>query len=301
MDHDAIIIGGSFAGLSAAMQLARANRSVCVLDTGLPRNRFATASHGFFGQDGAAPREMQATARAKVAAYPSARFIDDAAVKADRLGEGFAIKLAQGRRLTARRLVLAFGLKDTLPDIPGLRDRWGQTVIHCPYCHGFEFLDQPLGVLSVMPLSTHQATLIPEWGPTTFFLNGGDMPDDETRARLAARGVTIESAPVVALEGNAPRLDGVRLSDGRLVRVAALYVAPRTSFQSNIADQLGCETEDGPMGPLLNTDAAKRTSVPGVFAAGDITRAMHNATLASADGVMAGAGVHHSLVFEPAA
>lgn len=300
MDHDAIIIGGSFAGLSAAMQLARANRPVCVIDTGLPRNRFATASHGFFGQDGAAPREMQARGRAKVAAYPSVRFVDAAAVTAERAGEGFAITLADGRQMTALRLVLAFGLKDTLPDIPGLPDRWGQTVIHCPYCHGFEFLDQPLGVLSVLPLSTHQATLIPDWGPTTFFLNGGELPDGETRARLAQRGVTIETAPVVALEGDMPQLDGVRLADGRLVPVAALYVAPRTSLQSDIAHQLGCAIEDGPTGPLVTTDAAKRTSVPGVFAAGDITRAMHNATLASADGVTAGAGVHHSLVFETA-
>lgn len=300
MDYDAIIIGGSFAGLSAAMQLARANRPICVVDTGTPRNRFATASHGFFGQDGAAPREMQAMGRAKVAAYPSVRFVDAAAVKADRVGEGFAITLADGQSLTALRLVLAFGLADTLPDIPGLRDRWGETVIHCPYCHGFEFLNQPLGVLSVLPLSTHQATLIPDWGPTTFFLNGGAMPDSETLVRLAQRRVTIEPVPVVALEGDAPRLDGVRLADGRLMPVAALYVAPRTSFQSDIAHQLGCVIEDGPTGPLLTTDAAKRTSVPGVFAAGDITRAMHNATLASADGVMAGAGVHHSLVFDTA-
>lgn len=297
---DALIVGGSFAGLSAAMQLARANRAVCVIDTGTPRNRFAAASHGFFGQDGMAPAEMLATARAKVAAYPSVRFVDGAAVTAAAEETGFAVTLADGRRLHSRRLVLAFGLADTLPDIPGVQDRWGKTVIHCPYCHGFEFLGQPLGVLSVMPLSTHQAQLIPEWGPTTFFLNGGAMPDSETLASLAQRRVTIEPAPVTALEGETPRLDGVRLADGRLVPVSALYVAPRTSFQSDIAHRLGCAIEDGPFGPILTTDATKRTSVPGVFAAGDITRAMHNATLASADGVMAGASVHQSLVFPTA-
>lgn len=297
---DAIIIGGSFAGLSAAMQLARANRSVCVIDTGTPRNRFASASHGFFGQDGLPPYEMLATAREKVAAYPSVRFVDSAAVEAATDDGGFAVALADGRRLTGRKLVLAFGLKDTLPDIPGVQDRWGETVLHCPYCHGFEFLGQPLGVLSVLPLSTHQAALIPEWGPTTFFLNGGAMPDAETCARLAARQVAIEAGPVVGLEGVAPKLDGVRLADGRLVKIAALYLAPRTSFQSGIADQLGCAMEDGPFGPMIKTDAMKLTSVPGVFAAGDITRPMHNATFASADGVMAGASVHQSLVFEPA-
>lgn len=301
MRNDAIIIGGSFAGLSAAMQLGRANRSVCVIDTGTPRNRFASASHGFFGQDGMAPRDMLAAAREKVAAYPSVQFIDAEAIAAEADGDGFAVTLAGGNRLLARKLVLAFGLKDTLPDIPGVQERWGKTVLHCPYCHGFEFLGQPLGVLSMLPLSTHQAALIPEWGPTTFFLNGSAMPDEETCARLAARQVIIEAAPVVGLDGDAPHLDGVRLADGRLVRIAALYLAPRTSFQSPIADQLGCAMEDGPFGPVIKTDAVKATSVSGVFAAGDITRPMHNATLASADGVMAGTGVHQSLVFAPAA
>lgn len=299
MRHDAIVIGGSFAGLSAAMQLARANRSVCVIDTGKPRNRFAAASHGFFGQDGVPPRAMLANARDKVAAYASVRFVDMAATDAKPDGDGYAVTLDGGKRLTARKLVLAFGLKDTLPDIPGVAERWGETVLHCPYCHGYEFLHRPLGVLSVMPLSTHQAALIPEWGPTTFFLNGGAMPDDETRARLAARHVTIEPTPIVRLEGDTPELTGVRLADGRLVEIAALYVAPRTSFQSPIAEQLGCALEEGPLGPVICTDAMKNTSVTGVYAAGDIARPMHNATLASADGVLAGNALHQALVFEP--
>ncbi|HEX2843436.1 NAD(P)/FAD-dependent oxidoreductase [Hyphomicrobium sp.] len=301
MRNDAIIIGGSFAGLSAAIQLARANRSVCVVDTGTPRNRFASASHGFFGQDGLPPYEMLATAREKVAAYPSVRFVDSAAVQANADEGGFAVTLADGRRLLGRKLALAFGLKDTLPDIPGVTERWGQTVLHCPYCHGFEFLGRPLGVLSVLPLSVHQAQLIPEWGPTTFFLNGGAIPDEPTRALLAARHVTIETAPIIGLEGDAPKLDGVRLADGRLVEIAALYLAPRTSFQSDIASQLGCALENGPVGPVIKTDAMKLTSVPGVYAAGDITRPMHNATFASADGVMAGTAIHRELVFQPLA
>lgn len=297
MRHDAIIIGGSFAGLSAAMQLGRANRSVCVIDTGQPRNRFAAASHGFFGQDGMAPRAMLANAREKVAAYKSVRFVDGAATAAEPDGDGYAVALADGPPLRARKLVLAFGLDDGLPDIPGISERWGQTVLHCPYCHGYEFLSRPLGVLNVMPRSTHQAALIPEWGPTTFFLNGAPMPDAETCADLAARGVKIEAAPVVALEGDAPDLTGVRLADGRLVEIAALFLAPRTRFACPIAEQLGCALEEGPFGPVIRTDGMKLTSIAGVYAAGDITRAMHNATLASADGVMAGASVHQALVF----
>lgn len=297
MSHDAIVIGGSYAGLSAAMQLARANRSVCVVDTGKPRNRFATHSHGFFGQDGMPPHEMIARARAKLSVYPSVSFIDVAATEAKPNGSGFDVALGNGERLTARKLALTFGLKDRLPDISGLQDRWGQTVLHCPYCHGFEFLGQPLGVLNVQALSIHQATLIPDWGPTTFFLNGSAMPDAETCAVLAERKVSIEPAPIVALEGNAPALTGVRLADGRLREIAAIYIAPSTSFQSSIAEQLGCAVEEGPLGPFLSTDAKKMTSVDGVYAAGDITRPMHNATLASADGVMAGASIHHALIF----
>jgi thioredoxin reductase len=299
MLHDAIIIGGSFAGLSAAMQLARANRSVCVIDTGKPRNRFAAASHGFFGQDGVPPHTMLAKARDKVAAYPSVRFIDSEATAAEANDGGYAVTLAGGQRMNARKLLLAFGLKDALPAIPGVIERWGHTVVHCPYCHGYEFLRRPLGVLSVTPLSAHQAELIPEWGPTTFFLNGGELPDEETRVRLAARNVTIEPARIVELEGDAPELAGVRLADGRLVEIAALYLAPRTSFQSPIAEQLGCALEDGPFGPVIRTDDMKMTSVAGVFAAGDIARPMHNATFASADGVMAGTALHRALMFDP--
>ena len=297
MRYDALIIGGSFAGLSAAMQLARANRAVCVVDGGEPRNRFAAASHGFFGQDGMPPGEMLAQARGKLAAYPSVRFVDGLAREATVEGDGFAIKVDGGPSLISRKLVLAFGLKDDLPDLPGLRERWGATVNHCPYCHGYEFLHHLLGVLNLHAHSAFQAQLIADWGPTTFFLNGGARPDDETSARLAARNVTIEPEKVVALEGESPDLTGVRLADGRFVELASLFVAPRTSFQCPIAEQLGCVLDDGPLGRVIQTDATKQTSVPGVYAAGDIARPMHNATFASADGVMAGAGVHHALIF----
>lgn len=299
MRHDAIIIGGSFAGLSAAMQLVRARRSVCVIDSGQPRNRFAAASHGFFGQDGMPPRQMIAQARAKVLAYPSVQFIDAIAADARADEEGFVVTLQSGEKLYAAKLVLAFGLSDHLPDIPGVKERWGASVLHCPYCHGYEFAGRPLGVLSVIPLSAHQAMLIPDWGPTTFFLNGGPMPDETTLSKLAARNVAIEAAPIAALEGSAPALAGIRLADGRLVEISALFLAPRTTMASPIAEQLGCAFEDGPLGPIMNADAGKMTSVPGVYAAGDITRPAHNATLASADGVMAGGSLHQALIFEP--
>jgi thioredoxin reductase len=300
MRHDAIIIGGSFAGLSAAMYIARARRSVCIIDTGAPRNRFAAHSHGFFAQDGSAPGAMLATARAQVAAYPTAAFIAEAATSAAREPDGFAVQLATGEVLESARLVLAFGISDELPAIPGLAARWGKSVLHCPYCHGFEFSGQRLGVLNVSPRSIHQAMLIAEWGPTTFYLNGASAPDAVALAQLQKRGVAIEPAPVRALHGEGAQLSAIELADGRTLDVDALYLGPRTRLNSEIAQQLGCELDEGAFGSIIRTDGEKLTTVSGVYAAGDITRSAHNVTWASADGVTAGMAVHRSLVFESA-
>lgn len=299
MEYDAIVIGGSFAGLSAAMQIARAGRRVCVIDAGQPRNRFAATSHGFFGRDGVPPQQMIAEARAKLAVYPAVTLIDGLAVDAHPEGRGFVVSLADDRRKTATKLILAFGLVDILPDIPGLADRWGRTVLHCPYCHGYEFRQEKLGVLSVMPMSPHQALLIADWGPTTLFLNGGEPPDAATRASLARQGVPIEPARVRQLEGEGTDLAGLRLEDGRFVELAALYLVSSTRMASPIAEQLGCAFDEGMNGLLIRTDAMKATTVPGVYAAGDIARMAPNASWASADGVMAGVALHRALVFEP--
>jgi thioredoxin reductase len=297
MLHDVIVVGGGFAGLSAAMQLARARRRVLVVDAGLPRNRFAEASHGFLGQDGKAPLDILRQAACQVAAYPTVEIVRGEALEARRDVNGdFVVEISGGRTAKARRLVLAIGVADTLPDVPGLKERWGATVLHCPYCHGYEVRDRPLGVLANHPMAAHQAAMIPDWGPTTLFTQGRFEPDSEQLAHLAARGVTIERQPVVELLGDAPALEAVRLSDGRVVTVNALFVAPSTRMASPLAEQLGCVFDDGLLGPVIRTDDWKATSVPGVFAAGDAARAMHNATLASADGVMAGVGAHQSLI-----
>ena len=297
MRYDAIIIGGSFAGLSAALYIARARRSVCIIDTGSPRNRFAAHSHGFFAQDGSEPGTMLATARSQVAAYPTTTFIDGEAISAAKEPDGFSVKLATGDVLEGARLVLAFGVSDELPDIPGLAERWGHSVLHCPYCHGYEFSGQRLGVLNVSSMSMHQALLIAEWGPTTLYLNGASEPDDASLTQLQQRGVAIEPAPVRALHGDGPRLTAIELADGRMSDADALYLAPRTRLNSEIAEQLGCDMEEGPFGRIIRTDSQKMTTMPGVYAAGDITRGSHNVTWACADGVTAAMAVHRSLIF----
>jgi thioredoxin reductase len=306
--YDAIVIGGSFAGLSAALQLARARRRVCVVDAGQPRNRFAAASHGFFGQDGEPPLAMIEQARRKLLAYPTVTLRQGTAVSAtaqQRAGSpenGFEVVLGDGATMEAHKLVLAFGVQDGLPDIAGLRERWGASVLHCPYCHGYEFAGQRLGVLYHSPQSGMHAQLIADWGPTTLFLNGETTLEDSERARLLALGITVEPARIAALEGPDRALNGVRLvahdgAHGRLVPIDALYVAATTSPASPLAELLGCALDDGPMGPCIRTDANKMTTVPGVYAAGDATLMRHNATLASAEGVLAGVGAHQALVF----
>lgn len=297
MHHDAIIVGGSFAGLSAALYIARARRSVAVIDAGAPRNRFAAHSHGLFGRDGSAPQAMLADARKQVEAYPTVHFIDAKATAADAGPEGFAVTLDDGAVVEGSRLLLAFGLSDELPAIPGLRERWGSSVLHCPYCHGYEFAGRQLGVLYASPMSLHQAALITEWGPTTLYLNGAEMPDDAALDALAQRGVAIEPAPVKALHGQAGDLSAIEFADGRTRALDALFLGLRSHLNSGIAEQLACATDEMPFGRIIRTDAMKATTVPNVYAAGDITRGAHSVTWACADGVTAGTAIHRSLVF----
>ncbi len=206
---------------------------------------------------------MLAQARGQLAAYPQATIVEGQAVDV-RAGRDFTVTLASGEGLDAARLILAYGITDVLPEIPGLAERWGKSVLHCPYCHGYEFADGKLGVLAVSPMSAHQALLIAEWGPTTLYLNGGDMPDEATCAQLARRGVGIEPAPVTALVGEGGTLSGLRLG-GRAYRSHRRPLPrPQTRMNSPLAERLGCMLDEGPFGPVIRTDAAKLTTVAGV-------------------------------------
>ncbi|MEH3039168.1 MAG: NAD(P)/FAD-dependent oxidoreductase [Sphingomonas paucimobilis] len=294
--YDVIVVGGSFAGMSAAMQLARARQQVLVIDAGMPRNRFADEAHGFLGQDGRAPAAIMREARCQLQRYPTVEIVSGEAVAARPIDGGFAVELAGGGEHRAKRLILATGVSDALPAIAGMAERWGETVLHCPYCHGYEVRDLPLGVIAAHPMSAHQAILIPDWGPTTYFTQGQFEPEPIERDAFAARGITIERTPVVELLGDAPALDGVRLADGRFVAVAAVFTAPKTTPAAPLAAMLGCVHEDGPTGPYVKVDQWGATSVAGVWAAGDAATPMHNATLASAAGVLAGIAAHQASV-----
>jgi thioredoxin reductase len=297
--YDVIVVGGSFAGLSAAMQLARARRRLLLVDAGRPRNRFAAASHGFLGQDGVPPADIMREGLTQLARYPTVDFAHAEALTAEADTDGFTLSLSDGATVSARKLVLATGVTDELP-LPSMAARWGVSVLHCPYCHGYEVRDRPLAAIATVPAAVHQALMLPDWGPTTIFTQGQFEPSPEEAAQLAARGVAVERTPVVELLGQGTAISTLRLADGREVPAEAVFTAPRTRMTSPLADQLGCAFDDGMTGQYIRVDAMQQTSVPGVFAAGDAATQMFNATMASAAGVMAGVAAHRALVQDAA-
>jgi len=293
MVYDVIIVGGSYAGISAGLQVARARRKVLVIDGGQRRNRFANHSHGFLGQDGRDPAMIANDARAQLLIYPTVEWVSQLAVRAVSQGDEFEITTADGQSFAGLRLILATGVVDELPDIPGLAQRWGKTVFHCPYCHGYELNGGPIGVLATGPLAIHHALMLPDWGPTTLFLNGAFEPDAEQLASLKRRGVAVEREPVMSLDGHAD----VRLSSGRMIQLAGIFTLPHCQMASPLAEQLGCEFEQGPMGAFIKVDALRETSVQGVFACGDAAVAAGNVATAVGDGARTGGAAHQSLIF----
>lgn len=237
MRYDIIVVGGGYAGMAAALQLVRARRSVLVIDAGLRRNRFASHSYGFLGQDGVDPAELAQAARCQLEVYPTLTWVEGTAEAASGEKEQFAVTSGNGERYSGRRLLFATGVSDTLPTIEGLPERWGKSVFHCPYCHGYELNRGRIGVIATGPMSLHQAQLIPEWGEVTFFTNNAMTLDDATRADLAARGVTIEQTPISQLHGHAD----VILSDARRRSFAGLFTASRNAPSTPIAETLGRE------------------------------------------------------------
>lgn len=293
---DAIVIGGGPAGLSAALMLGRARRRVLVIDAGSPRNRFAAHMHGVLGNEGVAPAELRARGRAEAAAYGVA-FADGTALRVERSDAGLVVAVDDGEEHEARALVAATGLRDELPGIPGLAERWGATVLHCPYCHGWEVRDRRLGVLAASPLGPHQAELIRQWSErvTLFAAELAPMPDD-VRERLSARGVDIETEPVAEVLGDAPEVAGVRLRDGREVAVDALFTAGTPHPLDALLAPLGLDRADTPFGSFVTTDAMGQTSDERVWAVGNVVDPRANVPLAMGAGSMTGAAVNAALV-----
>ncbi len=291
---DFVVIGGSYAGMAAALQLARARRNVLVVDAGQRRNRFVDAAggtaHGYLSQDGRPPGEIAADAREELMNYPNVDWLHGTADDARVASDGRLEFRVGTTAISAKRLIIATGVRDELPPVPGLAERWGRSVFHCPYCHGYEMDAGRIGIIAASPLAQHHALMLPDWGSPTLFLNGAYTPSAEELAAIARRGTQIETVLIAHIDGVAD----VVLQDGRTLTMNGLFTQPRTLMSSPIAEQLGCALEDGPMGRFIQVDEGKATSVPNVFACGDAARAAGNVTLAVADGAMAGMGAHRA-------
>jgi thioredoxin reductase len=298
--YDVVLFGGGAAGLSGALMLARARRAVAVVDAGAPRNAPAEGVHGLLGHDGVPPAELLARGRDEVRRY-GGHVVTGEVTTVVRDADGFAVTLADGRSVRARRLLVATGLVDELPDLPGLRGRWGRDVLHCPYCHGWEVRDRAIGVLAAGPMSVHQALLFRQWSDdVTFFTHTMPAPTGEQAEQLGARGIRVVDGEVASLEIVDDRLTGVRLSDGTVVGREALAVAPTMRARAGFLAELGLRPEEHPsgMGEHIPCDAAGRTDVPGVWVAGNVTDLSAQVGAAAAAGAAAAGQINADLVNE---
>ena len=298
---DVVVVGGGAAGLSAAVTLARSLRSVVVVDAGHPRNSVAGHAHNLLGREGVPPLDLLATGRREAEGY-GATVLDARAVSASRTEGAFAVGLADGRTLTARRLLLASGLVDELPDVPGVEEQWGRDVIHCAYCHGYEVRGQRVGILGTSPAGVHQALMFRQLSDrvTLFTHTTPDLGD--AREQLAAVGVEMVDGPVARLHGEPGDLQAVVLDDGREVPVDTVVVTPRYVAISDLYEQLGGALTDHPFGAFIPTDAMTgQTDVPGVWAAGNAGDLSAMLGAAAAAGVRAGSVMNFDLITEDAA
>lgn len=296
--YEVIVLGGGAAGLSGALMLARSRRSVVVIDAGAPRNAPAEGVHGLLARDGMAPAELLARGRAEVRGY-GGHVVTGQVTAVARDSSGFTVTLTGGTTVRALRLLVATGLVDGLPDVPGLRARWGRDVLHCPYCHGWEVRDQAIGVLASGPMSVHQALLFRQLSAhVTFFAHTMPPPAGEQASQLAARGIDVLRGEVTALEIADDRLVGVRLGDGTVVGLQALVVSTRMTASLGFLGDLGLHPTEHPsgLGDYLPTDATGRTDAPGVWAAGNVTDLSAQVGTAAAAGATAAAQINADLV-----
>ncbi|MFJ8601901.1 NAD(P)/FAD-dependent oxidoreductase [Streptomyces shenzhenensis] len=300
---DVVVIGGGSAGLNGALMLARSRRTVVVLDSGTPRNAPAEAMHGFIVLDGTPPAELLTRGREQVRRY-GGRVVfgevastEPAAPSAD--GDlRFRVTLADGRTVTARRVLVATGLRDVLPDIPGLAEHWGHGVVHCPYCHGWEVRDEPIGVLATGPASLHHALLFRQLTDDLVYFTRGTELDADTRARFAARAIRVVDTSVrEVVNGEDGAVAGVRLADGTFVARRVLAVATRMLARAEGLDGLKLPMEDLPdsMGRRFASGMAGTTEVPGVWVAGNATDLTAQVGASAAAGALAGSHINAQL------
>jgi thioredoxin reductase len=290
--YDVIVVGGGAAGLSAALVLGRARRRVAVIDSGEPRNAPATHMQGYLFRDGMPPSELLQVGREEAGGY-RVQFVSDHVLSIE---PGFSVELAGGESMNARHLLIATGATDVLPDIPGAQERWGRDFLHCPYCHGWEVRDRPVGVLSTGPGSVEHAHLLRQWSDDlVFFPHTRELAENE-RLQLEARGIRIVEGTVQQLVVEEDHLRGVVLEDGRIVGREALFIRPNMRVRGgDLLEQIGCDVDD--LG-FARVDGAGRTSVAGVWAAGNVANPRAQVITAAGEGSAAAIAINTDLVQE---
>ncbi|GAA5205318.1 NAD(P)/FAD-dependent oxidoreductase [Streptomyces thinghirensis] len=295
--YDVVVVGGGAAGLSAALVLGRARLRTLVVDAGEPRNAPSDHMQGYLTRDGMSPAEFLALGREEIARY-GVELVRDRAVDVTR-GTDFAVELAGGRTAHARRLIVTTGLKDELPAVPGVAERFGRDVLHCPFCHGWEVRDERFGVLATSPLSVHQALMVSQWSnDVTLFLHTvaeEELSDDDLR-RLAAAGVKVVPGEVAGLRVEDDRLTGVLLADGTAHDRSVVFVAPKAAPQTGLMERLGAELQETPFGAYPVVDPTGRTSVPGVWTAGNAMGFAEQVVHAASGGYRAAAAIVGDLI-----
>lgn len=293
---DVIIVGGSSAGLSAALVLGRSRRNVVVFDDGKPCNRFSHASHGFLTRDGVPPHELLQIAREQLRPYTTVEIRADTVSRILPIDGGFNVETASGNAVTARKVLLATGIKDILPPVTGMEQFWGSSVFHCPYCDGWEVRDQPIVVYGGGETAFHKTMLLWNWSPNLTLCTGGEgeIPA-EKRALFEKNGITTIETPVSHVEGQDGQVDQIVFIDGTTLNCKAIFIQPAFEHRTPFAQDLGCTLTPQ---NYIQVDVLGHTSVPGVHAAGDLTAQMRSVALAVAQGSSAGAGINYDLIVE---
>ena len=309
--YDVVVVGGGAAGLSGALALVRSRRSVLVIDGGQPRNAPAAHMHNYLTRDGTPPSELLAVGRAEVTGYGGAIIAGNVVTIKRRASQdnrgSFEIALTDGVRVHARRVLVATGLIDELPDVPGVAERWGRDVVHCPYCHGWEVRDKAIGILGTGPMTFHQASLFRQLSADVVVFQHTAPPlSEEQVEQLAARDITIVDGEVAALEVHDDRLTGVRLRSGTFVPRDVVAVASRVVARSEVLRALGLETTElevggHVIGSYVAADATGATTVPGVWVAGNVADPMAQVITAAAAGMRTGAVINADLIAEETA
>ncbi|WP_213280431.1 NAD(P)/FAD-dependent oxidoreductase [Chryseobacterium indologenes] len=295
-NFDVIIIGGSYSGLSAGMSLGRSLRNVLIIDNGKPCNRQTPHSHNFVTHDGKTPSEIAQLAKKDVQKYNTVHFYNETVVKTVKITDGFGIETSSGEKFQAKKLILASGVKDKMPHIPGFAECWGISVIHCPYCHGYEVKNEVTGILSNGDMAYEFSKLIFNLTKNlTLFTNGKAVLTDEQLEKLKQNKIILNEDEIKSIEHTNGSIQKIVFKNGKEVALQALYAKIPFEQNLNVSDDLGCElTEQG----FIKVDMMQKTNVPGVFACGDSVTMMRSVANAVAQGNFAGAVVNKELADE---